>query len=110
MIEREAGGSWRESDSSPIQIIWISRCPLCNAFHIKVRGVGQAEAEIAEIQLDRRRAPKRGEVIDLSVKRKDIRAKIVAFNTPTSGSTSTYTIEAVEEYLRGHREAGEDDF
>jgi hypothetical protein len=35
------------------------------------------------------------EIIDVSVKREGIRAKIVAFNT--SGSTSTYIIEAVEE-------------
>jgi hypothetical protein len=75
--------------------------------------VGQAEAEIAEVQLDRRRAPVHGEVIDVSVKRKAVRAKIVAFNTSTSGSTSTYTIEAVEEddgNPPGHREADEDDF
>jgi hypothetical protein len=68
---------------------------------------------LAEIQLDRRRAPVHGEVIDVSVKRKGIRAKIVAFNTSTSGSTSTYAIEAVEEdegNLPGHREGDEDDF
>jgi len=82
-------------------------------WHIKVRRTGQAEAEIAEIQLDRRRAPVQGEVIDVSVKRKSIRATIVAFNTSTSGSTSAYTIEAVEKddgNLPGHREADEDDF
>jgi hypothetical protein len=82
-------------------------------WHIKVRRIGQAEAEIAEIQLDRRRAPVHGEVIDVSVKRTGIRTKIVAFNTSTSGSTSTYAIEAVEEdegNLPGHREGDEDDF
>jgi hypothetical protein len=66
-------------------------------WHIKVQRVGQADYEIAEIQLDRRRAPVLGEVIDVSVKRKGIHAKIVTFNTSASGSTSTYTIEAVEE-------------
>jgi hypothetical protein len=82
-------------------------------WHIKVRRTGQAEAEIAEIQLDRRRPPAHDEVIDVSVKRKSVRAKIVAFNTSTSGSTATYSIQAVEEHegnLPGHREADEDDF
>jgi hypothetical protein len=82
-------------------------------WHIKVRRTGEAEAEIADIQLHPRHPPVLGEVIDVSVKRKGIRAKIVAFNTSTSGSTSTYTIEAAEEdggNLPGHREADGDDF
>jgi len=82
-------------------------------WHIKVRRTGQAEPEIAEPQLDRRHAPVQGEVIDVSVKRKSVRAKIVAFNTSTSGSTATYSIQAVEEHeggLPGHREDDEDDF
>jgi hypothetical protein len=82
-------------------------------WHIKVRRTGEAEAEIADIQLHRRSPPVLGEVIDVSVKRKGVRAKIVTFNTSTSGSTSTYTIESVEEdggNLPGHREADEDDF
>ena len=66
-------------------------------WHIKVRNDGQADYEIAEIQLDRRRPPVQGEFIDVSVKRRSVRAKIATFNTSTSGSTSTYTIEAVEE-------------
>ena len=55
-------------------------------WHVKVRRTGQAEPEIAEPQLDRGRAPVQGEVIDVSVKRKSVRAKIVAFNTSTSGN------------------------
>jgi hypothetical protein len=54
-----------------------------------------------------------GEVIDVSVKREGVRASIVTFNTSVSGSTSTHTIEAVEEdngNPPGHREADEDDF
>ena len=90
----------------PGQHIW-------HIWHIKVRRTGQAEPEIAEPQLDRSRAPVQGEVIDVSVKPKSVRAKIVAFNTSTSGSTATYSIQAVEEYegsLPGHREDDEDDF
>ena len=82
-------------------------------WHIKVRRTGQADPEIAEPQLYRGRAPVQGEVIDVSVKRKSVRAKIVAFNTSTSGLTATYTIQAVEEHEGkppGHREADEDDF
>ena len=62
-----------------------------------VRNDGQIDYEIAEIQLDRRRPPVQGEFIDVSVKRRSVRAKIATFNTSTSGSTSTYTIEAVED-------------
>jgi hypothetical protein len=82
-------------------------------WHIKVRRTGQAEFELAEPQLDHRRAPVDGEVIEVAIKRKSIRAKIVAFNTSTSGSTATYSIQAVEEHdgnPPGHREADEDDF
>ena len=82
-------------------------------WHIKVRRVGQAEPESVEPQLDRGRGPVHGEVIDVSVKRKRVSAKIVAFNTSTSGSTSTHAIEAVEDddgNPPGHREADEDDF
>ncbi len=82
-------------------------------WRIKVRRTGQAEAEIAEPQLDRGRGPVHGEIIDASVKRKSVRAKIVAFSTSTSGSTATYSIQAVEEREGsppGHREADEDDF
>jgi hypothetical protein len=77
-------------------------------WHVKVRRTGQAEPEIAEPQLDRGRAPVQGEVIDVSVKRKSVRAKIVAFNTSTSGSTATYSIQAVEEH-EGNPPGGEED-
>jgi hypothetical protein len=82
-------------------------------WHIKVRRAGQADYELAEIQMDRRRPPEVGEFIDVVVNREFIRARIVALNKSASGSTSTYTIEAVEEdhgNLPGHREADEDDF
>jgi hypothetical protein len=82
-------------------------------WHIKVRRVGQADYEIAEIQLDRRRAPVQGEFIDVVVNRKQMRARIVGSNKSASGSTNTYTILAAEEdddNPPGHREADEDDF
>jgi hypothetical protein len=82
-------------------------------WHIKARRVGQADYEIAEIQLDRRRAPVHGEVIDVVVKRESIRAKVVSFNESTSGSTTTYTVLATEEddgNPPDHREATAKDF
>jgi hypothetical protein len=82
-------------------------------WRIKVRRTGQAEAEIAEPQLDRGRGPVHGEIIDASAKRKSVRAKIVAFSTSTSVSTVTYSIQAVEEHDGNrprHCEADEDDF
>jgi hypothetical protein len=82
-------------------------------WHIKVRRVGQADYEIADIRLDQRRAPVQGEFIDAVVNRDGVRAKIVAFNKSASGTTATYEILAAEEddgNPRGHREATERDF
>jgi hypothetical protein len=64
-------------------------------WHIKVRRVGQADYEIAEIQLDRRRAPVQGEFIDVVVNREQMRAKVVALHKSASG-TSTHTVLAIE--------------
>jgi hypothetical protein len=82
-------------------------------WHIKVRRIGKVELERAEPQLDRGCGPVKDEVIKVVVKSESVRAKIATFNTSTSGSTSTYAIEAVEEddgKRPGHREGGEDDF
>jgi hypothetical protein len=90
-------------DNMPGQHIW----------HIKVRRVGQAEAEMAEPQLDRGREPVPGEVIKVAVKSESVQAKVASFHKSVSGSTATYEIDAVEEHggnLPGHREADEDDF
>jgi hypothetical protein len=87
--------------------------PAQHIWHVKIRRIGQADYEIAEIQLDRRRSPEPGEVIDVVVNLKGIRAKIAAFNTTTRGSTATYEIRADEEddgNPPGHREATEKDF
>ena len=87
----------------PGQYIW----------HIKVRMVGQTDFEIADIRLGQRRAPVHGEFIDAVVKRKTIRAEIVAVHESASGSTGTYEILATEEddgNPPGHREATEKDF
>jgi hypothetical protein len=84
-------------------------------WHIKVHRVGQAEPERADPQLDRRREPVLGEVIQVVVKRESVRAKVASFHKSVSGSTATYEIDAVEEHggkPPGHREADkdEDDF
>jgi hypothetical protein len=82
-------------------------------WHIKVRRIGQADYEIAEIQLDQRGPPAQGEVIDVVVNREHVRAKIVGSHKSSSGSTTTYTVLAAEEddgNPPGHREANEDDF
>jgi hypothetical protein len=87
--------------------------PSQHIWHIKVRRVGQADFEIAEIQLARRAPPAQGEFIDVAVNREHMRAKVVAFNKKISGSTATYEVLAAEEddgNPPGHREATEKDF
>jgi hypothetical protein len=82
-------------------------------WHIKVRRTGQAEPERAEPQLDRRREPVLGEVIEVAGKREKVRAKVASFHKSVSGSTTTCEIDAVEVHggnPPGHREADEDDF
>jgi hypothetical protein len=82
-------------------------------WHIKVRRVGQADYEIADIRLGQRGPPVQGEPINAVVNRKNVQAKITTFNQSTSGSTTTYTILAAEEddgNPPGHREADDDDF
>ena len=82
-------------------------------WHIKVRKVGQADYEIADIRLDQRRAPVQGEAIAAVVNREKVHIKIVSFNTSHSGSTATHTILADElddGNPPGHREATEKDF
>jgi pyrimidine operon attenuation protein/uracil phosphoribosyltransferase len=78
-------------------------------WHIKVRRTDQAEPERAEPQLDHRRPPEHGEVIDaVMISGEKVRAKIDALHS----SGVTHEIQAVEEHgnLPGHREADEDDF
>jgi hypothetical protein len=58
-------------------------------WHITVRRIGKADYETADSQLDRRRAPVNGEVIDVVMKGERIRAKVASFNTSQSGSTIT---------------------
>jgi hypothetical protein len=88
--------------------------PGAHIWHIKVRRAGQADYELAEIQMDRRRPPEVGEFIDVVVNREFIRARIVALNKSASGSTAaTYTVLAAEEddgNPNGHREATQRDF
>jgi hypothetical protein len=82
-------------------------------WHIKVRRVGQADYEIAEIRLDRRRPPVQGEFINVVVNREHLRAKVVAFHNSASGSSSTHTVLAAEEDDANpprHREATAKDF
>jgi hypothetical protein len=82
-------------------------------WHIKVRRAGRAEAETAEPQLDRRLEPVPDEVIEVTVQRERVQAKVASFHKSVSGSTTTYEIDAVEVgdgNLPGHREADEDDF
>jgi hypothetical protein len=72
-------------------------------WRIRVRRVGEADFQIADIQLHRRRAPVSGEVIDAMLnrddmaKRKNIRARIINFHEFGSGGTTAYEIYAVEE-------------
>jgi hypothetical protein len=82
-------------------------------WHIKVRRIGQADHEIADIRLDQRRAPVQGEAIAAVVNRKKVHVKIVSFNTSEFGSKVTYKILADEiddGNPPGHREATKQDF
>jgi hypothetical protein len=82
-------------------------------WHIKVRRLGSADYEIADIRLDQRRGPVHGEAIAAVVNRETVHVKIVSFNTSQSRSTATYIILADElddGNPRGHREATEKDF
>ncbi len=64
-------------------------------WQIKTRKAGQADFEIAEIQHNRRE-PVLGEVIDVAVKRKGVRAKIVRVHAPPPGLAGTFYIDAEE--------------
>jgi hypothetical protein len=82
-------------------------------WHIKVRRLGRADHEIADIRLDQPRAPIQGETFDAAVTREKVRVKIGFFNTSTSGSTATHKILADEidnGNLPGYREATAEDF
>lgn len=84
-------------------------------WHIKVRRIGQADYDIADIRLDQRGAPVLGESIEAAVNRERIRVKIRSFNTSASasGSTATHVILADEiddGNPPGHREATAKDF
>jgi hypothetical protein len=92
-------------------------------WHVKVRRAGQADFEIAEIQMDGRRAPKKGEIIsvgvtdfginDARVNHENILARVVSFTESTSESRTRYTVLVTEEdngNPPGHHEATERDF
>ena len=82
-------------------------------WHIKVRRLGGPDHEIADIRLDQRRAPVKGESFDAAVKLERVHVKVGSFNTSTSGSTATHIILADEiddGNPPGHREATEKDF
>jgi hypothetical protein len=98
-------------------------------WRIRVRRVGEADFQMVDIQLHRRRAPVSGEVIDAMLdiaKGKSIRARISTFHEfgsggttayefheLGSGGTTAYEIYAVEEDDGDpprHREATERDF
>jgi hypothetical protein len=70
-------------------------------WRVRVRRVGEADFQIADIQLHRRRAPVSGEMIDAMLNRDDmakgksIRARITNFHE--FGGTTAYEIYAVEE-------------
>ena len=82
-------------------------------WHIKIRKPGEAEFKSVETQ-HRSGEPQQGDVIDVAVGGKLIRAKIVHFHRSLSGSTGTFDINAEQIEDRGkrpgHREADEDDF
>jgi hypothetical protein len=82
-------------------------------WHIKVRRLGSADYEIADIRLNQRRGPVHGEAIAAVVNREKVHVKLVSFNASESGSTATHIILADElddGNPPGHREADEDDF
>jgi hypothetical protein len=62
---------------------------------IKLRRLGTAEHEIAEIQFTTR-APAYGEVIDVPINRKSIRAKVVHVYAPPPGKAGVYGIDVDE--------------
>jgi hypothetical protein len=92
-------------------------------WHVKVRRVGQADYEIAEIRMDGRHPPKKGEIINVGitdfglnnarVNHENIVAKVVSFTESTSESRTRYMVLATEEdngNPAGYREATERDF
>jgi hypothetical protein len=91
-------------------------------WHVKVRRAGQADFEIAEIRMDGRRPPKKGEIINVGIINAgkndarslvDIPAKVVSFTESAAESGTRYTVLATEEdngNPLGHREATERDF
>jgi hypothetical protein len=64
-------------------------------WQIKTRKADQADFEMAEIQHNRRE-PVLGEVIDVAVKRKGVRAKIVRGHAPPPGLAGTFYVDAEE--------------
>jgi hypothetical protein len=84
-----------------------------NIWHIKTRKPGETEYKSVETQ-HQSREPRQGEVIEVAVGAKLIRAKIVHIHRSLSGSTGTFEIDAEQIEDRGkrpgHREADEDDF
>jgi hypothetical protein len=92
-------------------------------WHVKVRRCGQADYEIAEIRMDGRREPKKGEIINVGIinsgagniraRCEDIVAKVVSFTESTSKSPTRYTVLVDEQdngNPPGHREATAKDF
>jgi len=90
-------------------------------WHIKVRRHGQPDYEIAEIRMNGRRKPEKGEITKVGVinfglnrvTRDDIIAKVASFTESTSGSQTRFTVLADEQdngNWPDHREATEGDF
>ena len=84
-----------------------------NVWHIKTRKPGETDFKSVETQ-HHSQEPQQGEVIEVAVGAKLIRAKIVHFHRSPSGSTATFEIDAEQIEDRGkrpgHREADEDEF
>lgn len=82
-------------------------------WYIRTRKPGETEFKSVETQ-HQSREPQQGDVIEVAVGAKLIRAKIVHIHRSMSGSTGTFEIDAEQVEDRGkrpgHREADEDDF
>jgi hypothetical protein len=89
-------------------------------WHIKVRRHDHPDYEIAEIRMNGRRKPNKGEITKVGVinfglnrvTREDILARVVSFTESTSGSQIRFTVLADEQDNGNppdHREATEGD-
>jgi hypothetical protein len=83
-----------------------------HVWHVKLRRVGQVDYEIAETLAHQRRAPVPGEPIKVIASRESVQAKVVSFETVTTGSKTKHTVLAAEDddNPAGHGQATEKDF